>query len=207
MKGSTLNVSVNGKKKTPTVVNMFAGPGVGKSTTAAGIFALLKMHDVECELVTEYAKDLVWEERNFTVENQLYLFAKQHHRQWRLKDKVDLIITDTSLLLNNIYGKLYNRFDSEIMYDFVLEEFNKYDNINFYIERIVKYNDEGRFQTKEQAEQIDNCIKEYLDENNINYILIPGAFFGINIAIDVIFDRLGIKDRRFRISKKHGGWR
>ena len=44
-------------------VNLFGGPGIGKSTTAAGVFNLLKLHGIETELITEFAKDLVWEER------------------------------------------------------------------------------------------------------------------------------------------------
>lgn len=43
------------------VVNLFGAPGAGKSTGAAYIFALLKMAGVEAELVTEFAKDKVWE--------------------------------------------------------------------------------------------------------------------------------------------------
>jgi hypothetical protein len=34
------------------VINLFAGPGCGKSTLAAGIFSLLKFHGVLVELVT-----------------------------------------------------------------------------------------------------------------------------------------------------------
>ena len=45
------------------VVNLFAGPGSGKSTTCAGVFAKLKLAGVNCEMALEYAKDKVWEER------------------------------------------------------------------------------------------------------------------------------------------------
>ncbi len=39
---------------------MFGGPGTGKSTSAAGLFFKMKLAQMEVELVTEYAKDLVW---------------------------------------------------------------------------------------------------------------------------------------------------
>lgn len=42
-------------------VNLYGGPGTGKSTGASYIFSKLKLAGVEAELVTEYAKDLVWE--------------------------------------------------------------------------------------------------------------------------------------------------
>ena len=44
-------------------VNLFGGPGTGKSTTSAAVFSLLKMHGVNAELITEFAKDLTWEKR------------------------------------------------------------------------------------------------------------------------------------------------
>lgn len=44
------------------VVNLFGAPGAGKSTGAARIFSNLKMAGINAELVTEFAKDKVWEE-------------------------------------------------------------------------------------------------------------------------------------------------
>lgn len=42
-----------------SVINLIGGPGSGKSTTAAGLFFRMKSMGVRCELVTEYAKELV----------------------------------------------------------------------------------------------------------------------------------------------------
>ena len=58
------------------VVNLYGGPGSGKSTTAAGIFSELKMLGLNTELVTEYAKDKVWEKHESILDNQIYVFAK-----------------------------------------------------------------------------------------------------------------------------------
>jgi len=44
------------------VVNLLGSPGVGKSTGAAYIFAMLKFRDLNVELITEFAKDKVYEE-------------------------------------------------------------------------------------------------------------------------------------------------
>ena len=48
--------------KDTLVVNLFAGPGAGKSTGAAYIFSMLKMAGIDTEYVNEYAKDKVWED-------------------------------------------------------------------------------------------------------------------------------------------------
>ena len=75
------------------VINLFGGSGIGKSTLAAKLFSTLKEKGLECELVTEFAKDLVWEERKQALSCQPYVFGEQLRRQCIVGDKVDYIIT------------------------------------------------------------------------------------------------------------------
>ena len=51
------------------VINLFAGPGTGKSTTAAGLFYKMKSKGYMVELVTEFAKDLVYQESFFRLKD------------------------------------------------------------------------------------------------------------------------------------------
>lgn len=60
---------------TPFVVNLFAEPGTGKSTAAAQIFSELKWQGFSCELVTEFAKEKVWEESYKVLDDQIYIFG------------------------------------------------------------------------------------------------------------------------------------
>lgn len=55
------------------------------------------------EYVSEYAKDLVWSGSTQKLNDRLKVFAEQNHRLYRLKDKVDVVITDSPLLLSVIY--------------------------------------------------------------------------------------------------------
>lgn len=144
------------------VINLFAGPGVGKSTLAAGLFYEMKRRGMSAELVTEYAKDRVWEEHYSVFDDQLYVFAKQHRRMSRLRGKVDYIITDAPLFLSMVYGEnaTYDAFKP-----LVLEAFNSFNNQNFFLKRSVPYDANGRMQGLEDAKAVDNSILLALDKH------------------------------------------
>ena len=67
-------------------INLWAGPGTGKSTMAAGIFAALKWNKIDCELVSEYAKQIVWEESYTKLNNQIK--SSFSGNQNKLADKI-----------------------------------------------------------------------------------------------------------------------
>ena len=94
--------------KTKTkIINFFGGPGVGKSTTATGLFSWMKQQGYSVEYVSEFAKELSWEGSTSQLENQAHVFAEQFRRQWRLIDQVDYVITDSPLLLSSVYFDYY----------------------------------------------------------------------------------------------------
>lgn len=145
--------------KKPIVINLIGGPGVGKSTIASGLFYELKRMGVNCELALEFAKDKVYEESFKTMDDQIYIFAKQYHKLWRLRDKVDVIITDSPLLISLHYMKE----DSKYFNDLVVEQYFKFENLLFFINRTEDgYQTEGRLQTLDEAKTIDKSIKEIL---------------------------------------------
>ena len=150
--------------KNTLIVNLFGGPGTGKSTLMAKIFSELKVQGYDCEMVTEFAKDLVWEKRNETFKDELYIFAKQNHRLFRVNGKVDIIVTDRPLLLTNAY----NQDDKELC-SLCLKTFNQYNNLNFLLKRETVYQENGRNQSEKEAIQIDKITQGLLESNGINY--------------------------------------
>lgn len=62
------------------IINLFGGPGTGKSTLMAQLYAKLKILGYETEMAPEFAKEKVWEESYKTLEDQIYVFAKQLHK-------------------------------------------------------------------------------------------------------------------------------
>ena len=148
-------------------VNLLGGPGIGKSTLAAEVFVLLKKRQIQCEYITEYAKDKTWEESMMTLQNQIYVFAKQQHKMYRVGNKVDVMICDSSLLFSIIYGNV----DKDTpLYDLILEEFNRFNNITFMLKRETIFDGVGRNQNVSEAIEIDSRIESLLIDNNIDYM-------------------------------------
>lgn len=181
--------------KSPIVINLIGGPGVGKSTIASGIFYRLKKVGVNCELALEFAKDKVYEESFKTIDDQIYIFAKQYHRLWRLKDKVDVIITDSPLLVSMHYMKEKSKYFN----DFVVEQYKKFDNLLYFIERGNDvYHPEGRMQTEEEAKRIDTDMKNVLsafanNEDIIEYKCIE-RFEAVDTIVSEVLALLSKKD-------------
>lgn len=174
-------------EKDTIVFNLFGGPSVGKSTTAAGVFSLLKLHDVDCEQVTEFAKDLVWEERHKTFKDQHYIFGKQYHRMWRLKGNVDVMITDSPLLLSMIYRP--EKYGDSFVNN-VIETINWFDNRNIILRRTKKYNQNGRNETEYEAKEVDKAVRIALTLNNMKWREVDGNYLGINLVCNMILKEL-----------------
>lgn len=164
------------------VTNLFSGPGAGKSTLAAGIFFELKMRDINCELAAEYAKDLVWEQRQYTLDDQIYLFGKQYHRIFRLLGKVNVIITDSPILLTPIYDKEHRQSLEQL----VIDEHNKMWTYNVFISRAKKYKPEGRNEDETEAKAIDREIADLLYKYNIPFETYDGIYDSKNKIVDKI---------------------
>lgn len=151
------------------VVNLFGGPGCGKSTLASGVFHELKSRGVNCELAHEWVKQKVWE-GSFPAQPQYYIWAKQLRSVELLLGKVDVIITDSPTLLSGIYG--IN--ESYTFNQMVIDYFNKTRNYNVFVWRVKEYQPAGRNQSMSEAEALDTTIERYLMSEDIDHSHIEG---------------------------------
>jgi nicotinamide riboside kinase len=154
------------------VINIFGGPGAGKSTTAAGLFFEMKKKQIQVELVTEYAKDMTWEKRHNVLSDQLYILAKQNRRIQRLIGQVEYVITDSPLPIGLVYADpdYFKTFEP-----MVLELWNSYHNINFLIGRDFEYQTDGRNQTADEAVEVDYAMLRLLERCKIDYTRVTNS--------------------------------
>lgn len=157
------------------VVNLFGGPGAGKSTAALGVTYKLKLNGVNCEYASEYAKDLVWREDMESLKNQIHIYGKQHEKHFHLKNKVDVIVTDSPAIM----GLLYCDWEqvSPSLRQLAIDEFNRDDvvNLNFMLKRSEEraYDPNGREQTEEEAKQKDRDVKALLSDLGVRVRHLP----------------------------------
>jgi nicotinamide riboside kinase len=147
------------KKKETIVINLIGGPGVGKSILTSDVFSALKREGITCDIAHEYIKKKLREKALKAVESQIYIFAKQQFQLFTLKDEVDVIVTDSPIILSAVYDKS----KCQELRHLIIKEFNKYHNLNYLLVRDedVEYEQEGRYQDLNGAKKkltIKQCM-------------------------------------------------
>ena len=184
----------------PLVINLVGAPGAGKSTLAAYVFSRLKMEGVNCELVTEFAKDKVWEKNNVALENQVYIFAKQYYRIARCVGKVDVVITDSPLILSGFYNR-----DPEIdkpLKDLIAAINRKYTNHTYFVKRVKAYNPVGRLQTEAESDAYAERIKDLLSYYDVDMLEIDGDLMSADLIVSRTKDWL--EENKSETKQKQG---
>ena len=185
------------KSKSPLVVNLYGAPGSGKSTGAAYVFSQLKLRNINCELITEYAKEKVWEGAEAVLQHQLYVFAKQQFRMARCKDKVDVLVTDSPLLLSAYYDMCNSEPVTGEFRKLVLDINDTYNNLNCFVCRQKPYQPTGRLQTEEEALSMVDDLRRFLLEVGVQCLFtIPGTQEGYDTVVDRALKILGMDTNR-----------
>lgn len=171
------------------LVNLYGAPGTGKSTGAAYIYSKLKLNEINCELVTEFAKDIVWDENKKAIYNQAYLFGNQYYRISRLENEVDVVVTDSPILLSIVYNK-DRRLGKEFI-DLVKAVSLSYENrLDILFKRVKQYRTVGRLHNEEQSDKLYNEIKDLLDTVNLEYKTVEATQDGYEEVIKMIKEKL-----------------
>jgi hypothetical protein len=171
--------------KKPRAINLYAGPGTGKSTTCAALFAELKYIGINTEMILEYAKDAVWENRGPKLfAAQEYIFGKQHFRMSRVASETDFVITDSPLLLGLVY--MPQKFKMPSLRNVIKEAYFSYDNINIFLKRNKPYNPKGRNQNEEDAKLLDTKIIMMLEKLGLSFYSFEFSRNNVEQIIDIL---------------------
>lgn len=154
------------------IVNLFGCPGSGKSTLSADIFSRLKKLNVNAELVQEYMKELIWDDRVNTFNDQLYITAKQNRRLSRLQGKVDVIVTDSPLPLGAIYSSYSSHPHADLINNVTSTLFSEYRNLNVFIPKQFTHVQTGRIHTESDSAQIEQRIVSWFAVHKYQYVAI-----------------------------------
>ncbi len=156
-------------------INLFGGPGAGKSTTAAYLFSRLKKKHLKVEMVSEYVKSWAYEKKSVHRFDQVYLLGKQMQYEYRfLKNGVDHIVTDCPVFLSHVYSRLHCDGLSQPILEIIRAYESDYPSLNIVLDRGDKpYHQEGRFQDRERAVEIDSLIMQGLEEAGIVFNILP----------------------------------
>ena len=169
------------------VINLFSGPGAGKSTGATYVFSYLKMNGVNAEYVPEYAKDLAWEKTLAVYYNQFDIGVQQYKRIHRLEKDCDVVVTDSPLFQQQVYT------NDPLFAHLMTELSNRYDNRNYFVLRNKPFNPKGRNHDLATAVTIDKRLMELMDDSGIKYQKISGDKEGYDFIVNETLNELGVK--------------
>ena len=172
------------------VIDIYGTPGSGKSTLAAFVFSQLKIREVKCELVTEVAKDFVWDENAKALANQAYVFGSQFYKLTRIEGSVDVAVVDSPLLLSNLYN-INDRLGSSF-YKMVSEVSKSFDCLSYFLPVIENklYDDVGRIHNEETSKKLSDTILMLLGNCNVDYKILGHDENSMMSVVDDVMNAL-----------------
>jgi len=151
------------------VVNLYGGPCSGKSTAAAVVFADLKNHGINAELVGEYAKELIYQGKRWMLGpdgDQKAIFEGQLQRLQNLEaSECAVAVSDSPLLQSLVYAR--GRECYQEIRDLALAYEACWSSYHYFINRTEHYSTFGRVHTLEQSLVKDQEIRDLMRELSV----------------------------------------
>ena len=132
--------------------------------------------------------DKVYENNGEVFKHQEYLFGKQSFKMGRVKNKVQVMVVDSPLILCTVYNT-----DEVLGEDFnktVLNVFNSYNNRNYLLTRHHSYENEGRFQNEDEAKEVRKEIIDKLNQYNIKYEEIASTELNCEYIVEEVMEEI-----------------
>jgi nicotinamide riboside kinase len=150
------------------VVELYSGPGGGKSTAAADLYATLKRRGIDAEMAREFAKRWAWEGRYVGHHDEIHVLGQQVREEARLLGKAAVIVSDRPVLMSAVYASLYA--PESIRRGVVVAVQGYYEQsaddghlrVAVLLPRRPGYQETGRYESREQAELVDAVVEDVL---------------------------------------------
>ncbi len=177
------------------VINFYAGPGCGKSTSSAYCFAQLKQHGINSELVREYVKEWAWEGRKIGTYDQFYFLGKQIKKEAMVLGKVEIAITDSPVWLAAYYATTTSPpllgLDACVAGYYAQAARDGHEHIHVWLNRSKPYEQAGRYHTEEQSRQVDRELKEFLRSRGVSLVECESDFTSLDHLLGGIVPTFG----------------
>lgn len=149
------------------IVNVYGGPGCGKSTRINYIASILKLNGIPCEVCPEFAKDEIHRGCADNLKDQKYIFGNQQHLLKKLTEIYPIIINDGTLM-NCI---MYDLSGDKEFHNVIYKTYKEYENLNYFIERRndIQFVQEGRVHDYNESIKKDKEILNILTEYKESY--------------------------------------
>jgi hypothetical protein len=164
------------------VINIMGGPGCDKTLYSSAIILNLNLRHKTVEFLPDYAKTLVWHKDHEALKNQYQIAQRQNEMLEVLDGQVQFLVTECPLPQLLHYNAHYpdNICDIAKTRLKILEWHKQHNNVNVLTQRgEKKYVQAGRFQSEDEARQIDRSIQNMLDEEGIPYTVLAPDFEAI----------------------------
>lgn len=157
-------------------VNLYGGPCSGKSTTAAALYANLKIGKYKVELVNEWIKAWAWQGIKPTGYDQCYILTKQLRKEDVILRNGGIIVSDSPILMQIAYAKKVSSSRiTRALLDISREFEAEYPSVNIFLSRAVPYQQEGRYEDEREAIQMDGAILDIIDDEHLKYAAFPAT--------------------------------
>lgn len=148
-------------------INLVGGPGCGKSTASASLYAKLKEGPLKVELLQDPVRDHIYKNESLMMQSQIPQFGELLLQTYSVNGKVDVCVRDTSLL--NVIA--YDAEDNPLFHSLVIQEYKKFTNIDFFIDRgDIPFDEALSIYTYDQSILLDQKIKDVYRFANIPLI-------------------------------------
>ncbi|MBR5675926.1 MAG: PriCT-2 domain-containing protein, partial [Neisseriaceae bacterium] len=156
----SLTAVVNPENK--LLINVYGSPATGKSYTAENLAAQFRAIGIECELVTEYATELIKAGRQDELKDQVKVTGEQLRREQAAFNHANIVITDSPTRLGIIYAPDEQK---AALHD-IAEQSDKIPHINILLrhnsESLATFSMNGRIHGKEESLAIQDELIEMM---------------------------------------------